>query len=310
MAKCFDITGKANANFKPCLSLNGASPCCGQTDLCMDNGLCLNAGGNQAYTIQGCTDTNWNAPCRPICKQGDLNDTMGMYYVQYCWDTDPGSESKTQWCCGKDCCKNALVNKVKLDVAKQLYHPGEASIAAFITATTTLTAAAAPATGNAFAPGGSVSQDEHRQMMIKLSAGLGVPLGILALFSLFAVFFWYSRARHWRGNSAGRSETTIVGGDGGAAISTPGTGYADRQASDASPSKPFNMATTWPASRPGSNQLYRPSVVSNPTSQPMVDVSPTSPGSAELDNNMVHQLHGYETAEQQRHYYNGASYPS
>ena len=45
------------------------SPCCGGGDYCLDNGLCLNAGNtNNLYTIQGCTDPSWAAPCQRYCR--------------------------------------------------------------------------------------------------------------------------------------------------------------------------------------------------------------------------------------------------
>ncbi|KAJ1326133.1 hypothetical protein MN608_09336 [Microdochium nivale] len=123
MSQCYDISGKPQPDIVSCLPGNITSPCCGATDLCMSNGLCLNADGNQDYTIQGCTSSNWAEPCKKVCSESDKTDGSGMFYVGYCWDSNPSSGTNDQWCCGHDCCKNQTATKFELPVAKQITAP-------------------------------------------------------------------------------------------------------------------------------------------------------------------------------------------
>jgi hypothetical protein len=43
------------------------SSCCSTADFCLSNGLCLNTGGDNYFSLQGCTDKNWGSPCANIC---------------------------------------------------------------------------------------------------------------------------------------------------------------------------------------------------------------------------------------------------
>lgn len=65
-ATCYSYEGK-ELDMYPCDATAKISPCCGSNDYCLSNGLCLNAGGNNAYTQQGCTDKGWGFPCQKYC---------------------------------------------------------------------------------------------------------------------------------------------------------------------------------------------------------------------------------------------------
>ncbi|KAJ4159482.1 uncharacterized protein LMH87_008382 [Akanthomyces muscarius] len=65
-ATCYSYEGKELSAY-PCNATAKISPCCGSDDLCLSNGLCLNAGGNNAFAQQGCTDRDWGAPCHKYC---------------------------------------------------------------------------------------------------------------------------------------------------------------------------------------------------------------------------------------------------
>lgn len=112
---------------------------------------------------------------------------MGSFYVQYCWNTDPSSPTKTQWCCGHDCCNDGspLFNA---SVAHQVYAPGQAVVVATVTAhaltTSTVTATSTAAPGSV-APDGMVTKQKF-----DLAVGLGVGLSIVSLLVFIAVLWW------------------------------------------------------------------------------------------------------------------------
>lgn len=60
----------------PCDPAASVSTCCNPGDLCLSNGLCLNAVANNRYTVQGCTDPNWPAPgCVRYCGKAGMSSS-------------------------------------------------------------------------------------------------------------------------------------------------------------------------------------------------------------------------------------------
>ncbi|KAF2964529.1 hypothetical protein GQX73_g9038 [Xylaria multiplex] len=66
-AACYDTSGTERDGFFPCNTSAGVSVCCGGTDYCLDNGLCLDAFGDNIFTVQACTSATWDAPCKQYC---------------------------------------------------------------------------------------------------------------------------------------------------------------------------------------------------------------------------------------------------
>ncbi|KAJ1324775.1 hypothetical protein MN608_09478 [Microdochium nivale] len=290
MAQCYDISGQVNTNFKRCVPGNSTSPCCGETDLCMDNGLCLNAFGNQAYTIQGCTSTNWTEPCQKVCNEPFNSDGAGMYYISYCWDSNPISGTEDEWCCGIGCCKNSTAIKFELPVAKHIYKPGQVEVAPLVTLTTTLTTTlptTLPTGAPSLATSDFVSQKDYSRMMKTMGGGLGAPLGLFVVFSLFAVVFWFLCVRRWR--DAAQSSRATTG-------SAAGGGYERFNSNQRSDTSPSGNAAPWVwGSNESSHDHNAGHYVPNMKSQPMVEAfgnqSSLSPTSQELaDTGRPHEL--------------------
>jgi hypothetical protein len=68
---CYAVNGKvmANYNVTACEPETAIRRCCSRADLCADNGLCLNAGGDNLWTIQGCTDWFWRTISQILRRQ-------------------------------------------------------------------------------------------------------------------------------------------------------------------------------------------------------------------------------------------------
>jgi len=67
VATCYKADGTPS-KFFPCNPDAAISPCCNDVDFCMSNGMCLNGGDDNGFTLQGCTDQNWRAPCTRFCN--------------------------------------------------------------------------------------------------------------------------------------------------------------------------------------------------------------------------------------------------
>lgn len=66
-AICYDTNGNEHDVFLPCDTSADVSVCCSNSDYCLDNGLCLDAAGDNIFTVQGCTSSTWEAPCKQYC---------------------------------------------------------------------------------------------------------------------------------------------------------------------------------------------------------------------------------------------------
>ncbi|PMD20531.1 hypothetical protein NA56DRAFT_704336 [Hyaloscypha hepaticicola] len=109
-ATCYYTDGSADNSDDQlaCDPTATVSACCGQTDYCLSNGLCLDAGANSLLAVQGCTDPKWSSPCHAYCpSEIQLGDTMYP-----CANTEPASGGSVEFCCGHEatnvstCCAN------------------------------------------------------------------------------------------------------------------------------------------------------------------------------------------------------------
>jgi hypothetical protein len=74
---CYLPSGdKAPTGILPCSSTSSgaATHCCGGSDYCLSNGLCLNAGGSNEITQQGCTDKDWGKGCNKYCPNSEISE--------------------------------------------------------------------------------------------------------------------------------------------------------------------------------------------------------------------------------------------
>ena len=75
--QCYDLQGNKLGvdDPKPCNSNSQqVSQCCGPNDYCLSNGMCLDVGGDNFYSIHACSDPTWKAPCQRVCQdQGAIS---------------------------------------------------------------------------------------------------------------------------------------------------------------------------------------------------------------------------------------------
>ena len=69
---CYNSWGGEEPNQQPCFAAGADTSattwCCGKTDYCLSNGLCLRPGASNLMTQQGCTDKNWGGACKKFCS--------------------------------------------------------------------------------------------------------------------------------------------------------------------------------------------------------------------------------------------------
>jgi hypothetical protein len=63
----YDTSGNEHVTFFPYNASAEVGVCCSGSDYCLDNGLCLDAAGDNIFTVQGCRFNTWEPPCKQYC---------------------------------------------------------------------------------------------------------------------------------------------------------------------------------------------------------------------------------------------------
>ncbi|KAF3016288.1 hypothetical protein E8E15_002016 [Penicillium rubens] len=196
---CYFPLGTEAPDTVPCGSEENTS-CCGPEDVCLDNGLCMRV-GEQPYSLWrgACTNKDWTG-CTPHCKYSSP-EGGAILSIIYTWG------SSSQYCCGAprlvhsedgsddigcfDDSDNG-VETFELEDANAVY--GRALLSNV--STTAPTETQAPSETQSSSPtdissglGGSETCHDTA-----IGAGVGVPLGALAL--LFLI--WAMLERKWK----------------------------------------------------------------------------------------------------------------
>jgi len=190
---CYNSAGSV-APWFPCNLSEAITPCCNNVDFCMSNGICLNGGADNSFTIQGCTDPDWRSPCNRVCT--GPADSSGFVHLWPC--------EGIQYCCGQNasCCSDSKATTYTIPAATALSHPeGGAVVLNSPTTTTTPTStpvsstpANSPATSSTQANSSTPQSSPSNATALAMEVGLGVgiPLG-LALVASLAVLGWQIR---------------------------------------------------------------------------------------------------------------------
>ncbi|GAD97683.1 hypothetical protein AOR_1_1136194 [Paecilomyces variotii No. 5] len=187
---CYNPDGSEASADIPCTS-DATTWCCNRNDICMSNGLCyLQHDGGFALSRASCTDRTWN---------GD-----GCY--QYCWKINPSSGfpivaaayngSSTTYCCGTASYENGEVTCGfgTASVPAGTAIPGVAALA--VSSSTASPASNTSSNSSSFGNCSNSRADSSdcSSHDTAIGAGVGVPLGAIAIASL-AWAFWERRGR-------------------------------------------------------------------------------------------------------------------
>ncbi len=225
---CYNAYGFVS-NFFVCNTTAAVSTCCNNVDFCMDNGLCLNGGDDNSFTLQGCTDENWSAPCNRLCTGPIGSKPLPSSFFVSCdlrfiswalilftmWtrslmhDLDPLGFihlwmcTENRFCCGTDasCCSSST-SLASVAPAKTLFHPQGASSSSS-TSTSGPTGSgglSAPASPTPASPSPPPSPESSSGSTTARNVGLGVgiPLGLALCASLVVIAMQVMKLRKLR----------------------------------------------------------------------------------------------------------------
>ncbi|PLB55449.1 hypothetical protein P170DRAFT_461324 [Aspergillus steynii IBT 23096] len=175
------------SNDVPCTS-DTYTHCCTAGDICLDNGYCYSV-AHQPYVLSrgSCTDQNWGADCPQLCS-GSQNNIGGGCSITSLLFLDGIST----YCCGNPIYDESTGNVTCPNGEKPFEMPSAKVLLG-------RAALANGTAGDGTANTGMVDDRcgvsaEERAVRTAIGAGVGLPLGVVALLAL-GWAFWERRAR-------------------------------------------------------------------------------------------------------------------
>ncbi|PVH97435.1 hypothetical protein DM02DRAFT_674138 [Periconia macrospinosa] len=205
--------------FQPCSNGTAHSACCMTNhsgaghvgianDICMENGLCQNFRGfdgtnegQQAWSIQGCTDQLWNSPyclanvCDTTEYPGDQHGNVGV------WNC--GAQ---KWCCGeKSCCNNKnKIFELAATVGPTSSVPSATSFSSASTSSSASTISTPP-------PAASPSSEQSAPaggLSVGAKAGIGIGVSVVVILAVTVALLLF-RLRKAKRQKLGHADSSI-----------------------------------------------------------------------------------------------------
>ncbi|OCK88893.1 uncharacterized protein K441DRAFT_668360 [Cenococcum geophilum 1.58] len=203
-AACYNPDGSLHegGNWTACDPTAQYSTCCSEGDVCLSNGLCLDAGANNLLSTQGCTESTWtHSPCHKYCPQTDI-------FAPNLFPCASGEDSAggIKYCCGPDpteCCNNGSAFSVP--VGTVVLRSGQSALPS--SSSSLLSTGSSPsssATGTTSAGPGPTSNSQSsggggNSNTLSIGLGVGLSLGIIlivVLVFLAVQLRWLRRYKH------------------------------------------------------------------------------------------------------------------
>ncbi|EEP79395.1 predicted protein [Uncinocarpus reesii 1704] len=190
-ATCYFPDGSEAKRDVPCKS-NGATFCCRYNDICMSNGICMGVGDQPYVMSRGtCTDREWKAEgCPSVCRGPKDNADGGVAITVF-----RGGKHPT-YCCGgittkgdTKVCDNEDLPFSLQDGEMIFGHAALSNVVSSASATETDTTPTTPPAISPPSNSPSSGSCSSKSREVAIGAGVGVPLGIIALFAIGGMIF-------------------------------------------------------------------------------------------------------------------------
>lgn len=182
--KCYNPDSSQATADVPCTDEDNTF-CCNKGDICMSNGLCyLQQTSGFALSRPSCTDLSWSA-CGSYKYCFEYNQKSGFPIVAANY-----AGNKTTHCCGTASYDNGTVScpMRSVSVPYGTAIPGVAALAVSSTNSSNSSTSSCPSSSTSSGNKSSSSRETA------IGAGVGVPLGVIAIASLIWAF-WERRGR-------------------------------------------------------------------------------------------------------------------
>ena len=187
---CFWPAGNPAPIDIPCNSTSSASHCCKKDSVCLSNGYCLNAGDVTPYLLSrgACTDGTWQSDsCPQKCADAVPGDAVSLFAVP--------NLSDPEYCCdGFSSSNGTTVCALSTSGQNWPFQVPEGQIIWNRTDGSTSPPAAAVLPSNTYCPQPPAASTvivyrANPSREIAVGAGIGVPIGVLAIALLGALLF-------------------------------------------------------------------------------------------------------------------------
>ncbi|KAI1260648.1 hypothetical protein F5Y18DRAFT_404683 [Xylariaceae sp. FL1019] len=198
----FPLAQGSNTGFPglpvPCNVSERISVCCSATDFCLDNGLCLDAGGDNLINVQGCTSPAWDSPCKKYCP-----DMVFFNYYQDLALCKTNDRTSGEYCCGQNasCCSQTDSFYYTIPLFQSVYRAGGTSTLSSSQTSSITSASNVPPSSITSSqasvpssPANNGASQNNDSLKLGLGIGLGVGLGLLA--AAIAFLAWEVRKRN------------------------------------------------------------------------------------------------------------------
>ncbi|KAI2837487.1 hypothetical protein CBS11350_8691 [Aspergillus niger] len=206
-ATCYFPDGSIASNNVPCSS-DTYSACCGKSDVCLSNNLCMDT-GEQPYVLSrgACTDPNWESDnCPSVCQ--DINKDGGCSIINLLY-----KNGVSTYCCGTPISNGSEVicpygNSFEVATGKMLFGYAALANSTADTSSGNNTCASSNSSSAVASPSASSSSSSSSTPSSSrdtaIGVGVGVPLGVIAGASLvWAVWERRERKRMQRPSGGG-----------------------------------------------------------------------------------------------------------
>ena len=208
---CYDSDRNIISNAQPCATTTDFTYCCDENAICMENGICLQ---DLFPTVGTCTDPSWHdTSCPHYCSLGGSTHRMSMITMKALTGLATESMNQTSpyklrycggsnWACSSDGCADYDHWPISPNLVLRDYQVASLGLKGVVTISPTSTSASETASNTASgtvariscptvptANCANASSSSPSQTVSAVGAGLGVPLGVLAILFL-GLFLW------------------------------------------------------------------------------------------------------------------------
>ncbi|KAJ5099931.1 hypothetical protein N7532_006932 [Penicillium argentinense] len=185
--KCYFPSGAEAPGNVPC-SKDTVASCCGEEDICLSNGLCLNV-GHQPYVLSrgACTSDSWATGCAPYCTNATPHEGASIINLTY-------QNGTAEYCCGTPVISNDAIVCPDGDSTGFTVPSGTPLAGAALLFNVSSFAQSSLPTSTSNSTAGSCESEFSTCHQTAIGVGVGVSLGVVAIISIMWALLERARA--------------------------------------------------------------------------------------------------------------------
>ncbi|KAJ5107803.1 hypothetical protein N7456_004478, partial [Penicillium angulare] len=186
---CYYPKGNEAGGTVPCTS-DDVTHCCGSGGICLSNGYCLDVSQPYVLSRGGCTSDNWGSGCPTHCQTSSANEGASIINLSLI-------DGVSLYCCGTPIYNGSAIvcpdgDSFQVDDGEVIL--GRAALANATTISSNATSSNSSITTSPASTSSSSASTSSNSHNVAIGAGVGVPLGVIAIGTLIWAFWERRRA--------------------------------------------------------------------------------------------------------------------